>query len=164
MKRSIVALILMLMVCTGTAVSQTRKAAVRRKRTTVKRTIPPRRTVVTVVKSPAVTTASGLTYIVTQNGTGARLKAGDTVRVHYTGLFTNGVKFDSSHDRGEPIEFPLGRGRVIKGWDEGIQKLRVGDRAMLYIPPALAYGTKGAGGAIPPDTTLIFLVEVVGVQ
>lgn len=165
MQKSVVSIILLLIICAGAAHSQTRKSAVRRKTTTVKRAVPPKRTVVAVVKSPAVTTASGLTYIVTQNGTGAQLKAGDTVKVHYTGLFTNGVKFDSSLDRGDPIEFPLGRGRVIKGWDEGIQKLRVGDRAMLYIPPALAYGTKGAGnGAIPPDSTLIFIVEVVGVR
>lgn len=166
MKKSIVSAALMLSVCAGFAFSQTRKPVVRRKKTTViRKVVPPKKAVVTAFKSPAVTTASGLTYIVTQNGTGAQLKAGDTVKVHYTGLFTNGVKFDSSHDRGDPIEFPLGRGSVIKGWDEGIQKLRVGDRAMLYIPPTLAYGEKGAGGgAIPPGATLIFIVEVVGVQ
>ena len=166
MKKSIVAVVLMLTISAGFAFSQTKRTPVRRttKRTTVKRTIPPKKVEI-AVKSPAVTTASGLTYIVTQNGTGAQLKAGDTVKVHYTGLFTNGVKFDSSHDRGDPIEFPLGRGRVIKGWDEGILKLRVGDRAMLYIPPALRYGEKGAGcGAIPPNPTLIFIVEVVGAQ
>lgn len=165
MKKSIVSAALLISVCAGFAFSQTRKPVVRRKKTTVARKTVPLKKAVVAVKSPAVTTASGLTYIVTQNGTGAQLKAGDTVKVHYTGLFTNGVKFDSSHDRGEPIEFPLGRGRVIKGWDEGILKLRVGDRAMLYIPPALGYGEEGAGGgAIPPDATLIFIVEVVGVQ
>jgi peptidylprolyl isomerase len=114
----------------------------------------------------ATTTASGLTYIITQkNETGQQLKVGDNVQVHYTGLLTNGMKFDSSLDRGEPISFPLGRGRVIKGWDEGIQKLRVGERATLIIPASLGYGSRGAGnGDIPPDATLIFIVEVVGVQ
>jgi FKBP-type peptidyl-prolyl cis-trans isomerase len=165
MKKSIVSIILLLIVCAGVAVSQTRKTAVRRKTPVVKRVITRKKPVVVTVKSPDVTTASGLTYIITQKGTGAQLKVGDTVKVHYTGLLTSGVKFDSSLDRGDPIEFPLGKGRVIKGWDEGILKLRVGDRAILYIPPALAYGAKGAGnGAIPPDSTLIFIVEVVGVQ
>lgn len=154
----------MLIVCAGTAFSQTRKTTVRRKRVTaVKRKLPPKK--ITIArKSAAITTASGLTYIITQNGTGARLKAGDTATVHYTGLLTNGVKFDSSLDRGEPFPFPLGAGRVIKGWDEGVQKLRVGDRATFFIPPALGYGAKGAGGVIPPDATLIFIIEVVGVQ
>ena len=164
MKRSIVAALLMLIFCAGVAVSQTRKTAVRRKRTTtVKRTVPPKK-VETAVKSAAVTTASGLTYIITQKGTGVPLKAGDTVSVHYTGLLTSGVKFDSSLDRGAPFSFPLGAGRVIKGWDEGVQKLRVGDRATFFIPPALGYGAKGAGGVIPPDATLIFIIEVVSVN
>ena len=115
--------------------------------------------------TPAKTTASGLTYIITRQGTGQQLKAGDVVQVHYTGLLTNGTKFDSSLDRGEPIAFPLGQGRVIKGWDEGIALLRVGDQATLIIPPQLGYGARGAGGgAIPPDATLVFIVEVVGVQ
>jgi FKBP-type peptidyl-prolyl cis-trans isomerase len=106
-----------------------------------------------------------LTYVVTRRGTGQQLKAGDVVSVHYTGLLTNGTKFDSSLDRGEPISFPLGAGRVIKGWDEGVALLRVGDQATLIIPSQLGYGARGAGGgAIPPDATLIFIVEVVGVQ
>lgn len=120
---------------------------------------------VSIVPPAAVTTASGLTYIVTdKNEAGQQLKAGDNVAVHYTGLLSSGVKFDSSLDRGEPITFPLGAGRVIKGWDEGIQRLRVGERATLIIPPALGYGSRGAGGVIPPDATLIFIVEVVGVK
>src|SRR5205823_5691116 len=81
----------------------------------------------------AVKTASGLIYLITQKGTGAQAKAGDTVSVHYTGTLTNGVKFDSSRDRGKPIEFPLGSGRVIKGWDEGLAKLHVGDQAIFVI-------------------------------
>lgn len=166
MKKSIIAVLLMLGVFAGFAFSQTKKRTVRRGvRTTVKKTTPPKTNMTTTTpKSPAVTTASGLTYIITQNGTGAQLKAGDTVVVHYTGLLTNGQKFDSSLDRGEPLAFQLGVGRVIKGWDEALQKLRVGDRATLIIPPAIGYGSRGAGGAIPPDATLIFIVEIMGVQ
>ncbi len=112
----------------------------------------------------AVTTASGLTYIVTKKGEGAQLKAGDDIIVNYTGLFTDGRKFDSSLDPGrEQFSFPLGAGRVIKGWDEGFAKLKVGDHATLIIPSTLAYGENGRGG-IPPNTTLIFIVEVIGVK
>ncbi|MDQ3798106.1 MAG: FKBP-type peptidyl-prolyl cis-trans isomerase [Acidobacteriota bacterium] len=174
MKKSIISILLIIGVCAGFAFSQTKKraAAARTTKTTVKKTTPTRKTTTrkttmttnTTPQSQAVTTASGLTYIITQNGTGAQLKAGDTVVVHYTGLLTNGQKFDSSLDRGEPLSFPLGAGRVIKGWDEALQKLRVGDRATLIIPPAIGYGSRGAGGVIPPDATLIFIVEVVGVQ
>ena len=118
----------------------------------------------TTLNSSAVTTESGLTYIVTKNGTGAQLKAGDNIIVNYTGLLTNGTKFDSSLDRGEPFSFPLGAGRVIKGWDEGFQKLKVGDHATLIIPSSIGYGERGAGGVIGPGATLIFIVEVIGVQ
>ncbi len=111
-----------------------------------------------------MTTTSGLTYIVTKQGTGAQLKAGDTIIVNYTGLLTNGQKFDSSLDRGEPFSFPLGAGKVIKGWDEGFAKLKVGDHATLIIPPSIGYGERGAGGVIPPDATLVFIVEVLGVK
>ncbi len=167
MKKSIIPALLILSVCAaGTAFSQTRKRTVGRrgtKTTIVKRTTVPK-TIVTAKKSAAVTTASGLTYIITQPGTGAQLKAGDTVLINYTGLLTGGQKFDSSLDRGEPFSFPLGAGRVIKGWDEGIQKLRVGDRATLIIPPQLGYGARGAGPVIPPGATLIFIVEVMGVR
>jgi FKBP-type peptidyl-prolyl cis-trans isomerase len=106
----------------------------------------------------------GLTYIVTKKGDGAQLKAGDEIIVNYTGLLTSGQKFDSSLDRGEPFSFPLGAGRVIKGWDEGFQKLKVGDHATLVIPSTIAYGERGAGGVIPPGATLIFIVEVIGVK
>jgi len=118
----------------------------------------------TTANSSAVTTETGLTYIVTKNGTGAQLKAGDTIIVNYTGLLTNGTKFDSSLDRGTPFSFPLGAGRVIKGWDEGFQKLKVGDHATLIIPPSIGYGSRGAGGVIQPGATLIFIVEVIGVK
>src|ERR1700730_787317 len=107
--------------------------------------------------SPVGTTPSGLIYVITRHGEGPQAKPGDTVRVHYTGVLTNGTKFDSSLDRGQPFSFELGAGRVIKGWDEGIAKLHVGDQATLIIPSALGYGTKGIG-TIPPDATLIFIV------
>lgn len=113
--------------------------------------------------SPVGTTPSGLIYVITRHGEGAQPGAGDTVMVHYTGILTNGMKFDSSLDRGQPFAFQLGAGRVIKGWDEGIAKLHVGDQATLIIPSTLGYGPKGIG-TIPPDATLIFVVELVGIQ
>jgi peptidylprolyl isomerase len=116
------------------------------------------------LSSGAVKTPSGLIFLLTRKGTGALPKTGQTVSVHYTGTLTDGTKFDSSRDRGEPIEFPLGQGRVIKGWDEGIAKMHVGDQAILIIPPTIGYGARGAGGVIPPDATLIFIVELVGVK
>jgi peptidylprolyl isomerase len=106
------------------------------------------------------TTESGLTYIITKQGDGAQAKAGDTVSVHYTGVLSDGTIFDSSVERGEPIEFSLGQGMVIKGWDEGIAKMQVGGRSVLVIPPDLGYGAGGVG-PIPPDATLIFIVELM---
>ena len=114
--------------------------------------------------SAAITTPSGLIYLITKKGTGRQLKAGDTVVLNYTGTLTNGVKFDSSYDRNEPLAFKLGAGRVIKGYDEGLAKLHVGDHAILVIPGKLAYGPKGIPNVIPPDATLIFIVEVVDVK
>ena len=114
--------------------------------------------------SAAITTPSGLTYLITKKGTGPQLKAGDTVILNYTGTLTNGVKFDSSHDRNEPLAFKLGAGKVIKGYDEGLAKLHVGDHAILVIPGKLAYGPKGVPNVIPPDATLIFIIEVVDVK
>lgn len=165
----------MLSVCAAAAFSQTTKRTVRRpaKKTTVKKPTPrkkfPRYRVVrkntmNIPQPASMTTASGLTYIVTKHGDGAQLKAGDNIIVNYTGLLTNGQKFDSSLDRGEPFSFPLGAGRVIKGWDEGFAKLRIGDHATLIIPPSIGYGERGAGGVIPPGATLIFIVEVLGVK
>ena len=116
------------------------------------------------IPQAGVTTASGLTYVITHRANGKRPTAGQTVLVHYTGTLTDGTKFDSSHDRKEPIAFPLGKGRVIKGWDEGIAQLGVGDKAVLVIPPQIGYGAKGAGGVIPPNATLIFVVELVDVR
>ena len=114
--------------------------------------------------SAAITTPSGLTYLITKKGTGPQLKAGDTVVLNYTGTLTDGVKFDSSHDRNEPLSFKLGAGQVIKGYDEGLAKLRVGDHAILVIPGKLAYGPTGVPNVIPPDATLIFVIQVVDVK
>jgi len=115
-----------------------------------------------------VTTSSGLQVIDTKPGAGAQPRAGQTVTVHYTGwLYVNGAKgqkFDSSVDRKEPFEFPVGAGRVIKGWDEGVGSMKVGGKRTLIIPPSLGYGERGAGGVIPPNATLIFDVELLGVK
>jgi FKBP-type peptidyl-prolyl cis-trans isomerase len=109
-------------------------------------------------------TESGLTIVHVGSGDGAA-RAGDTVWVHYTGtLQADGKKFDSSLDRGEPISFPLGQGEVIKGWDEGIVGMKVGDKRQLIIPPQLGYGEAGAGNVIPPNATLVFDVELVGLK
>ncbi len=111
-----------------------------------------------------VTTTSGLKYTDVKGGDGAEAKAGDTVQVHYTGTLENGKKFDSSRDRGTPFEFEVGVGQVIKGWDEGIAGMKVGGQRTLVIPPDLGYGASGAGGVIPPNATLIFDVELVGIR
>ncbi len=113
-----------------------------------------------------IKTPSGLQYEDTVAGTGPQAKAGQNVSVHYTGwLYQNsqaGAKFDSSKDRAEPFSFQLGAGRVIKGWDEGVQGMQVGGTRRLVIPPHLGYGARGAGGVIPPNATLLFDVELLG--
>lgn len=114
--------------------------------------------------SAGVTTPSGLTFLITKKGTGRIPKAGETVVLNYTGTLLNGAKFDSSHDRNSPFAFKLGAGQVIKGWDEGVAKLRVGDQAIFVIPSELGYGARGAGQDIPPNATLIFVVELLDVK
>lgn len=109
------------------------------------------------------TSPSGLKYSVDQPGTGPQPQQGQTVRVNYTGWLTDGTKFDSSRDHGEPLEFPIGQGRVIRGWEEGIGAMHVGEKRTLVIPPDLGYGPQGSG-PIPPNATLVFKVELVGVQ
>ena len=118
-----------------------------------------------------VTTESGLTITTTQTGSGAAAEPGNLVSVHYTGwLYApdadggRGAQFDSSVDRGTPFQFPLGAGRVIAGWDEGVAGMLVGERRELLIPPDLGYGARGAGGVIPPNATLLFEVELLGVE
>jgi FKBP-type peptidyl-prolyl cis-trans isomerase len=108
-------------------------------------------------------TTSGLQIEKLVEGTGASPKTGDRVTVHYTGWLTNGTKFDSSVDRGQPFVFTIGRGQVIGGWDQGVATMKVGDKVRLTIPPELGYGARGAGGVIPPNATLIFEVELLGV-
>jgi peptidylprolyl isomerase len=119
--------------------------------------------------SPSMTTtASGLKITDTKVGTGTLPKTGQICVMHYTGwLYQNGQKgqkFDSSVDRGQPFEFPIGTGRVIKGWDEGVASMKVGGKRSLIIPPDLGYGERGAGGVIPPNATLLFEVELLGVK
>jgi len=115
----------------------------------------------------STTTASGLKIEEVAEGSGAAAAPGQQVTVHYTGWLTDGVikgrKFDSSKDRGDPFAFPLGAGHVIKGWDEGVQGMKVGGTRLLTIPPALGYGARGAGGVIPPNATLLFEVELLKV-
>jgi len=111
-------------------------------------------------KSPYTTTDSGLRYRIFKEGTGPKPEKGDKVKVHYTGKLTDGTVFDSSKDRG-PFEFKVGTGQVISGWDEGVIDMQVGEVRELVIPPNLGYGSRGAGNLIPPDSTLVFEVEML---
>ena len=111
-----------------------------------------------------ITTDSGLQYVDLVVGTGRQAELGDTATVHYTGWLVNGTKFDSSVDRKEPFSFRVGAGQVIRGWDEGVGTMKVGGKRKLIIPPNLAYGSRGAGGAIPPNATLTFDVELLGLR
>ncbi len=118
----------------------------------------------TKVTGDGVKTASGLVYWDIRVGNGEVAKEGSRVRVHYTGWLTTGKKFDSSVDGGKPFDFTIGNGEVIKGWEEGVAGMRVGGKRQLRIPPALAYGAAGYPGAIPANATLIFDVQLLGVQ
>ena len=109
-------------------------------------------------------TPSGLQYSVEQPGTGAMPAKGQTVSVHYTGWLTDGTKFDSSRDRNKPFQFTLGEGQVIQGWDEGVAAMKIGETRTLVIPPSLGYGARGAGGVIPPNSTLVFKVQLLGAK
>ena len=111
-----------------------------------------------------VITPSGLQYVDLKVGTGREAHAGETAFVHYTGWLTNGTKFDSSKDRGEPFPFRLGAGQVIKGWEEGVEGMKIGGIRKLTIPPELGYGSRGAGRVIPPDATLVFEVELLDLR
>ncbi|MBZ0093168.1 MAG: FKBP-type peptidyl-prolyl cis-trans isomerase [Sulfuricellaceae bacterium] len=111
-----------------------------------------------------VSNESGLVYEDLSEGSGETAVAGQTVEVHYTGWLTDGTKFDSSKDRNQPFQFPLGAGHVIRGWDEGVQGMKVGGVRKLTIPPRLGYGARGAGGVIPPNASLVFEVELLALR
>jgi len=116
------------------------------------------------MEQETITTPSGLQYVDLVMGDGPSPATGDTVVVHYTGWLKNGTKFDSSIDRGRPIDFPLGKGRVIRGWDEGLVSMKVGGKRRLIIPPNLAYGERGRPPVIPPNSELTFDVELLSIR
>jgi FKBP-type peptidyl-prolyl cis-trans isomerase len=160
MPRKSLAIAILTLVSTMT-IAQTPSHTTTRKPATAAR---PNPNVPTKVTSEGTKTASGLQYWNIKVGTGATAAAGHKVKVDYTGWLTNGKKFDSSVGTGHPFEFTLGASEVIKGWDEGVAGMKVGGKRQLRIPPDLAYGSRGAGGVIPPNATLIFDVKLLGVE
>lgn len=116
------------------------------------------------LEAPAAQNESGLIIETLAEGNGAAAKAGDTVQVHYVGRLLDGTKFDSSYDKNQPFTFTLGASQVIKGWDEGVARMKVGGKRKLTIPPDLAYGSQGAGSLIPPNSTLVFEVELLEIK
>ncbi len=119
---------------------------------------------VSVVYAKSVTTPEGLQIDTITEGTGPQPQKGQKVTVHYVGTLENGTKFDSSRDRGKPFDFTVGVGQVIPGWDKALMQMKVGEKAKLTIPPKLAYGSQSVGGVIPPNSTLIFEVELLGIK
>jgi peptidylprolyl isomerase len=132
--------------------------------TQTKETLPTAKFPGEVTSTPPTTTSSGLQYVDIKTGTGDMPKQGQTISVHYTGYLLDGTKFDSSVDRGQPFETPIGVGRVIKGWDEGMVSMKVGGKRKLIIPFDLAYGERGYPGVIPPKATLVFDVELLSIK
>jgi peptidylprolyl isomerase len=150
--------------CGGEKKAETEKADAKKTEAADTKAKTPEVSTMTKAKGDTVTTASGLKYIDIKVGTGASPETGQTVQVHYTGwLLDNGKKFDSSKDRGQPFGFPIGKGRVIKGWDEGVGSMKVGGYRQLIIPPQLGYGDRGAGAIIPGGAWLVFDVEFLGI-
>ena len=144
--------------------AQTSKSSAQKSTAAPKAAATPKTSGPTPVTGKPQTTLSGVEYWDIKVGTGATAVAGKKLSMHYTGWLTDGKKFDSSFDRGEPFEFTLGKGQVIKGWDEGVAGMKVGGKRQLKIPPAAGYGARGAGNVIPPNATLIFDVELVAVK
>jgi peptidylprolyl isomerase len=120
--------------------------------------------VASCAKNNTGVTETGMKYEIIKEGTGASPKRGDSVTVHYTGWLEDGTKFDSSFDRNQPFTFKLGVGQVIQGWDDGVATMRVGGKTKFFIPPELGYGSRGAGGVIPPNAKLIFEVELLSIK
>ena len=152
-----------------TAACASQPAAVTTEKTTTETTtVETKKTAATTTaatgEGKATTMADGLMIEDLKVGDGPQPTTGQMVTVHYTGWLTDGTKFDSSVDRGKPFQFVLGKGQVIRGWDEGVATMHVGGKRKLTIPPALGYGSRGAGGVIPPDATLVFEVELLGVR